>query len=462
MTDINVALDTSEGFIIRPGEESVSQWMAAFPSYDGLLAALGTSDERAQGYMEVSSVSAWYQRLTSTYQTGWYITETNVVDGEEIVTYVNQTPDGNADGNWRNGPDKNSDGTTIRWSSEWWAIHNYLQYGGKCIISGALDNKPETTNNVITTLKNLPLDINCVFTNNPSYNPIIVNIVDSREDCIAVCPVIVTGPTSKPSNMQGIPGTEKKSKLTYHIAGQKLHLGTSQSYTIGDSTSEELISTPLSSDAAGCMARVNASSSPYGSIAGINPGRILDIVRMEYIPTSADIALLAANKVNTTRTFQGSGTVIFADKTGKQPNDSDPDIFEYINVSLTYLYLNRAVSNAIRPFLFRTNDSSTRASLVNSVTPILRNLQASGGITDYRLVCDATNNPQTVVDSNGLFVDLVITFARSIQNITLRFSSKAGNQSVTSSVAGSGGSSSTSSSSSSSSSSTSSSSGSSY
>lgn len=461
MTDINVALDTSEGFIIRPGEQVGSQWMATFPSYDGLLAALGTSDERAQGWMQVDSVAAWYQRLTSTYQTGWFLREVNVDQGQDVVTYTNATPDGNDNGNWPFGPDKNSDNSRIPWSSEWWSVHNYLQYGGKCIIAGAVDNKTETTNGAISTLKNLPKDVNCVFTNNPSYNQIIVDIAETRGDCIAVCPIIVTGPTSKPSNINGLPGPEKKSRLTFHIAGQKLHLGTSQTYTIGDSTSDELINTPLSADAAGCMARVSASDTPYGSPAGINPGRILDLVRMQYIPTRADIALLTANKVNATRTFQGSGTCIFGDLTGKQDSDTDPDIFKYVNVSLTYLYLNRAISEAIRPFIFRTNDSSTRASVVNNVTPILRNLQADGGITDYRVVCDDTNNPETVINSNGMFVDVVVTIARSIQNITLRFSTKAGNQAISSSVAGGGGSSSTASSSSSSSS-TSSSSGSSY
>ena len=423
MTDITVDLNTSEGYIV-PAAETSSNWMAAFPSYGGLLAALGTPDERSQGYMIINSVADWYARLSSTYETGWFTQDIEyTTDGQEIIVYTNETPNGTDDANWPNGPED-------PWKDEWWAVHNYLRYGGSCVISGTVDNKEGTANHAISVIVNLPRTVNCVFTNNYSYNQIIINIANSRSDCIAVCPVIITGPSSNSNNIKGLPDNQTTSKITFHMAGQKLHLGTSQSYTIGDSTSDALITTPLASDAAGCMARVRASSSPYASPAGIDQGRILDVVRMEYIPTKTDISLLNASNVNTIRVFQGSGTSLFSDMTGRLNSDSDPEIFKYVNVTLTYLHLNTTISEIIRPYLFKNNNTSTRSAVVNTIIPVLRNAVAAGGLTEYSVVCDETNNPETVVNSNGLVVDVSFRPTQSIQRVKINFTAKSGSQSV--------------------------------
>ena len=423
MTDITVDLNTSEGYIV-PASETTSNWMAAFPSYDGLLAALGTKEERLAGSMIINSVQDWYARLSSTSETGWFTQEIEyTTDGQEIIIYTNETPNGTDAANWPDGPDP-------EWSDEWWAVHNYLRYGGSCVISGAVDNKEGTANHAINVIVNLPRVVNCVFTNNYAYNQIIINIANSRSDCIAVCPVIITGSSSNSNNVKGLPEENTTSKITFHVAGQKLHLGTSQTYTIGDSTSDTLITTPLAPDAAGCMARTRASSSPYGSPAGIDQGRILDVVRMEYIPTKTDVSTLNDSRVNTIRVFQGSGTSLFSDMTGKLSIDSDPEIFNYINVTSTYLYLNTAISEIIRPYLFKNNNSAVRSAIVNAIIPVLRNVVAAQGLEDYSVVCDETNNPDTVVNSNGLVVDISFRPTRSIQTIRVTFTSKSGSQSV--------------------------------
>jgi len=438
MTEINVTTDTAEGFIVPESGETNINWMAAFPSYNGLLAAFGTPDERAAGFMVVSSVTDWYTRLTTTYDTGWYTSSTGREDGDTVVEYTSGTPDGNANGNWPIGPNKNSDGSDIPWSSEWWSVHNYLRYGGRCVISGAVDNKTETVNNALDILESLPTTINCIFTHDYRYNSDIVTIVNGRTDCVAICPILLTGTTNIKSNIQGISGLETQSKKSFRIAGNKLHLGTSQTYSIGDNTSSSLISSALSADVAGCMSRVNASSTPFGAPAGIIAGRILDVVRMEYTPTTDDITYLKRYYVNTTRTFEGTGSCIFGDMTGRQPSDSDSSVFEHVNIVLTQLYLSRVIATAIRPYLYKPNDTSTQASIVNTISPILRNTEASGGISEYTLVCDETNNPPSVVDSNQLNVNLVVKFVGSITVINLTFTAKSGTQSVSSSAVNSG------------------------
>ena len=51
----------------------------------------------------------------------------------------------------------------------------------------------------------------------------------------------------------------------------------------------------------------------------------------------------------------------------------------------------------------------------------LRGVQAERGVTDFKVICDGTNNTTDVVDSNEFKADFYIKPARSINFITLTF-----------------------------------------
>ena len=55
------------------------------------------------------------------------------------------------------------------------------------------------------------------------------------------------------------------------------------------------------------------------------------------------------------------------------------------------------------------------------IAPYLRDIQGRRGITDYRVVCDSTNNTNAVIDSNSFVADIYIKPTRSINFITLNF-----------------------------------------
>ena len=71
--------------------------------------------------------------------------------------------------------------------------------------------------------------------------------------------------------------------------------------------------------------------------------------------------------------------------------------------------------------LFEFNDEFTRAQFRNLVEPFLRDVQGRRGITDFRVVCDDTNNTGEVIDRNEFIADIYIKPARSINFITLNF-----------------------------------------
>ena len=71
--------------------------------------------------------------------------------------------------------------------------------------------------------------------------------------------------------------------------------------------------------------------------------------------------------------------------------------------------------------MFEFNDEFTRSQFVSIVEPFLRDIQGRGGIQDFSVVCDASNNTPQVVDSNQFRGDIFVKPARSINFIGLTF-----------------------------------------
>ena len=56
--------------------------------------------------------------------------------------------------------------------------------------------------------------------------------------------------------------------------------------------------------------------------------------------------------------------------------------------------------------MFEFNDEFTRSQFVALVEPFLRDIQGRGGIQDFRVMCDASNNTAQVVDANRFEVNI--------------------------------------------------------
>ena len=145
----------------------------------------------------------------------------------------------------------------------------------------------------------------------------------------------------------------------------------------------------------------------------------LIITEMEQsVPSEGEVLVkIKAAGVNPVVSFPGQGTVLFGDKTLL----NKPSAFDRINVRRLFITLEKAINKAAQSSLFELNDEFTRAQFVNLVTPFLRDVQGRRGITDFKVVCDTTNNTPQVIDSNQFVGDIYIKPARSINFIQLNF-----------------------------------------
>ena len=173
----------------------------------------------------------------------------------------------------------------------------------------------------------------------------------------------------------------------------------------------------MNGDIAGLCARTDATNNAWWSPAGFNRGHINNLVKLAYNPKQTDRDLLFSNYINPVVTFPGRGTILYGDATYLGVASA----FSRINVRRLFIVLERAITVAAQNYLFEFNDPFTRAQFVNMVNPYLRSIQGLRGITDFLVVCDATNNTSTVVDANQFVGDIYIKPARSIDFIQLNF-----------------------------------------
>ena len=175
---------------------------------------------------------------------------------------------------------------------------------------------------------------------------------------------------------------------------------------------------PLNADIAGLVARTEFTNEAWFSPAGFNRGQIKSVVKLAYNPSSeAHRDELYTRQINPVVSFPGEDVILFGDKTMQ----TKPSAFDRINVRRLFIILEKAIATASKFFLFEQNDAFTRAQFRNLVVPFLKTVQQRRGITDFKVVCDETNNTGEVIDRNEFVADIFVKPTRSINFIQLNF-----------------------------------------
>jgi len=184
-----------------------------------------------------------------------------------------------------------------------------------------------------------------------------------------------------------------------------------------DKYNDKYVNIPAASSTAGIMSASDANGAPWISPAGGRRGQYLGVTSTVYNPTKTQRDTLYKAGINPVGNIPGQGVLLFGDKT----HMSRPSAFDRINVRRLFLVVERAIGEAAKNVMFELNDEFTRAEFVNIVEPVLREIKGRRGITDFKVVCDETNNTSSVIDRNEFIANIFIKPARSINFITLNF-----------------------------------------
>ena len=242
----------------------------------------------------------------------------------------------------------------------------------------------------------------------------LVATAKARKDC-----VVVAGPARN-----DVVGVNNPATITTNI------VTTANTFTfdstlfvdcnwlkVYDKYNDKYINIPASSSTAGIMSAADANGAPWISPAGGRRGQYLGVTSTAYSPNKAQRDTLYKAGVNSVGNIPGQGVLLFGDKT----HMSRPSVFDRINVRRLFLTVERAIGEAAKNVMFELNDEFTRAEFVNIVEPLLREIKGRRGITDFKVVCNETNNTSAVIDRNEFIANIFIKPARSINFITLNF-----------------------------------------
>ena len=449
-TAVIITNDDSYDSLYADGSASVGEWAAKYPGDLGNSLKVSIADGNAYSTWTYSS-SFDSQPTTSTYVSsrGGSHDELHVVvideDGLwtgtagtvlERFSFVSKASDA-----------KKADGTSAFYKSVindtskyvWWMDHtsNVSATGTAWGSSANASLFANLTSNVTVSLSkgvsgDTPTDGNLqtalsVFVNDELYdislmplgnvsstvaNHAINSVAEIRKDVV----VFISPPGTSVINNAG---SEARSIVTFRDTL------TSSSYAVLDSGwkyqydryNDVYRWVPLNGDTAGTTVRTDFVADPWFSPAGFNRGQIKNVVKLAYSPSKTDRDTLYKKGVNPVVSFPGNGTVLFGDKTLL----AKPSAFDRINVRRLFIVLEKSIATAAKYQLFEFNDGFTRAQFKNLVEPFLRDVQGRRGITDFKVVCDESNNTGEVIDGNEFVADIFIKPARAINFIQLNF-----------------------------------------
>jgi hypothetical protein len=117
--------------------------------------------------------------------------------------------------------------------------------------------------------------------------------------------------------------------------------------------------------------------------------------------------------INPFRFVPGRGIYIWGQKTLA----ARPSALDRLNVRLMLIVIEPAIATALEDFLFELNDEATRSLASAIVSSYMDNIKGRRGVTDFRVVCDSSNNSDADIDAGRMNMWLFVKPTRSAEEI---------------------------------------------
>ena len=193
---------------------------------------------------------------------------------------------------------------------------------------------------------------------------------------------------------------------------------------VQDTINGSIIWAPPSVAAIGAMSYGQATQELWFAPAGFTRGGLsanaaagIPVIGVRERLVSRDRDKLYEANINPIAQFPAEGIVIFGQKTLQVT----PSALDRINVRRLLIFLKRQISRIAATLLFDQNVQSTWNRFRGRVEPLLANVKAGLGLTDYKLVLDETTTTPDLVDRNIMYAKVFLKPARAIEFIAIDF-----------------------------------------
>ena len=184
-----------------------------------------------------------------------------------------------------------------------------------------------------------------------------------------------------------------------------------------DNFSGEKVWIPVSGYIAANMASTDAVYGPWYAAAGLRRGVINGVLDYAISPNVSQRTDLYKICINSVPRIPNYGVTIWGIRTMSKADSA----FDQNTCRRTFLYMEKKVKQTLRYYIFEPNTSYTRLQIVNDIDPFLEKIKNAGGIYNYTLTCDVTNNTPDVINNGDLAVSIAAAPTRTAENIVVEF-----------------------------------------
>lgn len=181
-----------------------------------------------------------------------------------------------------------------------------------------------------------------------------------------------------------------------------------------DPVSGKFLFVPPSGAMAGLFARTSRVGQPWYSMAGLNRG-LLKVLDVRYTYDDGQSTQLFNAQVNYMRKFLGAGIPLWEQSTLA----SQSSALQFLNVRTLCNVIKRSAYSYLIYGLQEPLDDILKLSLVSGLEEYLATIQAGRGISSYKVIASAVNNPALLANSGVLAIAIIIVPILAVREIQL-------------------------------------------
>jgi len=216
--------------------------------------------------------------------------------------------------------------------------------------------------------------------NNTLVNEVIDMIQEERADSVYV----VTTPDKPSGAADFVDEMYTPEDAVYNLEDSEIDSNYTCTYypwvKYLDQDNNQYIYLPATKDVVRNFAQTDNQAFSWFAPAGLSRGNV-DCVRAHFITKLADEDVLYDGRINPIKTFATDGVKVWGQK-NLQVHESQ---LNRIAVRRLLLRMRKLIAIACRSLIFEPNDPVTKNMFLTAVTPIMDNIRANRGISDYRI-----------------------------------------------------------------------------
>ena len=263
---------------------------------------------------------------------------------------------------------------------------------------------------------------------NSSVTDYVISVCEARADALAVIDLPnVYIPEHENANLAASARRGSVSSTVSALKGRGINSSYAATYypwvQVRDTINDQNVWVPPSVVAIGALSYGQKTQALWFAPAGFTRGGLSEgrggvpVLAVSQRLNSRERDSLYEANINPIAQFPAEGIVIFGQKTLQVT----PSALDRINVRRLMIYLKREISTISSRLLFDQNVETTWNRFLGQVNPFLESVKTNLGITEYRVILDATTTTPDLVDRNIMYAKIFLKPARAIEFIALDF-----------------------------------------